>query len=391
MNLLDRTRRWQGGAWLVVLMALGIALASGSCKGSDRKRKKLQEYGPPRPTLESLSQDSGQVGGAITLVGSNFDASPPNNIVSFNGQFTTGIGGDTEILVVNVPFGASTGPIWVEVAGRTSNALWFTITGGPQITALNPPSGPSGTLVTIDGINFSPFPEENMVRFQWDGMAGFETAALTSSATRLTCFAPEGADSGSVNVEVGGQFSNTAPYIYTTPTLIDLSPRSGFVGNGVMLCGRNFSLVPAENTVRFNGTVATVVSAQGSTCSSGAIQLAVTVPVGAEAGPVTVEVGGRKTRGIFYCVQTPPPSPPSGVGFSPGSGAWGDAVTITGFNFSGNLMDNEVRFNGILAPVLSTSLNQIGVLVPDLATTGRVTVTRGAETATSAGDLYFNG
>src|SRR5712691_2929341 len=90
---------------------------------------------------------------------------------------------------------------------------------------------------------------------------------------------------------------NVAEYVYdqvgnlleirrstlTGVTLFDFVPRQGPVGTHVTLQGRGFSMVPSENTVAFNGTVAPVLSATS-------LSLVVTVPPGATTGPIAVTV-----------------------------------------------------------------------------------------------------
>jgi hypothetical protein len=65
----------------------------------------------------------------------------------------------------------------------------------------------------------------------------------------------------------------------------------------------------------------------------------------------------------------------------PISGKEGDAITITGSNFSNTASANTVSFNGVTASITSASANQIVVTVPLNATTGKVSVTVNGHTA----------
>ncbi len=69
------------------------------------------------------------------------------------------------------------------------------------------------------------------------------------------------------------------------PSITSFSPANGPVGTSVTITGTNFSATPAENTVYFGATKATVSS---STIS----QLHVLVPSGATDQPITVTVNG---------------------------------------------------------------------------------------------------
>ena len=82
-----------------------------------------------------------------------------------------------------------------------------------------------------------------------------------------------------------------------------------------------------------------------------------------------------------------PPTAPTITSFSPTSGVVGTSVTITGTNFSSTLSSNTVKFNGTTATLSSGNTTQLVASVPIGATTGKITVTVGVNTATSAGDF----
>ena len=64
--------------------------------------------------------------------------------------------------------------------------------------------------------------------------------------------------------------------------IFSFSPAQGSVGQTVMIQGQNFSATPSSNTVKFNGTTATVTAATANS-------LTVTVPTGATTGPISVD------------------------------------------------------------------------------------------------------
>ncbi|MER3319382.1 MAG: BspA family leucine-rich repeat surface protein [Allomuricauda sp.] len=75
----------------------------------------------------------------------------------------------------------------------------------PTITSFSPTSGPVGTIVTINGTNFSTTPASNTVKF------GTTTATVGSAtATKLTATVPEGATTGKVSVTVGGKTATSS-------------------------------------------------------------------------------------------------------------------------------------------------------------------------------------
>jgi hypothetical protein len=75
---------------------------------------------------------------------------------------------------------------------------------------------------------------------------------------------------------------------------------------------------------------------------------------------------------------------PSIAGFSPTNGIEGTVVPITGTNFSLTIANNIVKFNGISATVTSVTSELLTVTVPAGASTGKISVTTGGKTATSA-------
>jgi YD repeat-containing protein len=73
--------------------------------------------------------------------------------------------------------------------------------------------------------------------------------------------------------------------------------------------------------------------------------------------------------------------------FTPSRGPVTTKVTIQGQGFSTNLLDNTVRFNGTSAQVLLATATTLVVIVPVGATTGKISVQVGANTATSSPDF----
>jgi hypothetical protein len=68
--------------------------------------------------------------------------------------------------------------------------------------------------------------------------------------------------------------------------ILNFTPQQGGPGSSVTILGQGFSSTASSNTVKFNGTAATVVSASPTT-------LLVTVPGTASSGPITVTANGQ--------------------------------------------------------------------------------------------------
>jgi YD repeat-containing protein len=79
----------------------------------------------------------------------------------------------------------------------------------------------------------------------------------------------------------------------------DFSPSSGRVGDTVTIFGAGFIAAPAQNTVSFNGTPATISLAS-------AHSLVVSVPAGAASGPITVSnANGSASTAQSFTVIAP--------------------------------------------------------------------------------------
>lgn len=75
------------------------------------------------------------------------------------------------------------------------------------------------------------------------------------------------------------------PLFAQVPSITSFSPTEGPVGTSVIISGANFSTTPANNTVFFGATEATVTAAAAD-------QLTVDVPAGTTYAPITVMVNG---------------------------------------------------------------------------------------------------
>jgi len=82
-------------------------------------------------------------------------------------------------------------------------------------------------------------------------------------------------------------------------------------------------------------------------------------------------------------------SGPNITSFNPDSGSAGTSVIITGTNFSSNIANNVVKFNGMLAMVVASSPTSITVLVPEGVTTGPITVTVDGLSTASTNDFII--
>lgn len=112
----------------------------------------------------------------------------------------------------------------------------------------------------------------------------------------------------------------------TKLVLASFTPELGSEGGAVTLTGKNFSSTKENNTVKFNGVVATVSEASGDGTS-----LTVIIPENATTGKITIKTSDQEVVSTKDFVVNP--LAPVVTGFTPDHGGEGTAVTITGNNF----------------------------------------------------------
>jgi hypothetical protein len=237
----------------------------------------------PLPSISSFAPASGFTGSQVTISGQNFSDNTSDVTVQFNGINAVVSSSSKTELIVTVPSGATTGKVTISVNGKTAtSANDFTVLVLNTITSFSPAYGVEGSSVTITGANFDPIPANNLVKF--NGTVATVTEATTTS---LSVTVPAGVTTGNITVTVNGQTATSASsFTVLIPSVTHLSPATGATGTFVTITGTNFDEDPANNVVKFNGTVVTVTDATTTS-------LVTSVPAGATTGTITVTVFGN--------------------------------------------------------------------------------------------------
>jgi YVTN family beta-propeller protein len=135
--------------------------------------------------------------------------------------------------------------------------------------------------------------------------------------------------------------------------IASLSPPAGKVGIPVVIAGQGFSAVATQNTVLFNGVLATVTSAS-------ATSVVATVPLAATSGPVTVQVGGSSSNTLNFVVLETNPGP-GGV--------------VNNLSASQGVRDVAITSDGTRAYVTNPVSNSVTALdIPGAQTITNITV-----------------
>jgi hypothetical protein len=321
--------------------------------------------GAPVPNIATLNPTSGPVGTSVTITGSNFGATQGASTVKFNGTAATPTSWSAGSISVPVPAGATSGSVVVTVGGLASNGVTFTVIPTPNISSLNPSSGPVGASITITGTSLGASQGASTVAFN-----GTSATPTSWSATSIVVPVPAGAVTGNVVVTVNAVSSNGINFtVLPTPSISSLNPASGPIATPVTIAGTNFGASQGTSTVTFNGIVATPTS-------WGATSISVPVPNGATTGNVVVTVNSVSSNGSPFTVTSTAPSITS---LNPGSGPVGTSVIIAGVNFGATQGTSTVSFNGTAATPTAWGATSITAPVPSGAATGNVTVTVGGQ------------
>ncbi|HUB90182.1 MAG TPA: pre-peptidase C-terminal domain-containing protein [Dyella sp.] len=155
-------------------------------------------------------------------------------------------------------------------------------------------------------------------------------------------------------------------------------PTHGVAGTQVIIQGQGFDSNASNDTVSFNGTVATVLSASPT-------RMIVSVPNGATTGPITVIVAGQTVTSVTPFVSDDTGAPPTIAQVNPLVVAAGATVTITGAHLGPVAGGTAVQMGGVdMLTGLSQTDTRVQYTVPNNAVSGHVTVTTPYGSATSA-------
>ena len=232
------------------------------------------------------------------------------------------------------------------------------VSGACTISGVLPAAGPTvgGSTITITGTLFNSLAASGAVQF--DGIAS-SSYTVNASSTGITAVTPRHPLTGSL---VAGPVSLTvttpagtcsATYAYVTPgltcTVSSVSPSSGYMAGGttVTIIGAGFNGLTGPTAVTFGTTNASSYTVDVTSTIITAIAPA---SLAVSSVPVAVVTATSGTCSGAYSYVITPPLACTIVG-SPSSGSTvgGNAVTITGTNFSGLAGPKAVTFDNVAA------------------------------------------
>ncbi|MET4545584.1 hypothetical protein ABIE26_002902 [Pedobacter africanus] len=231
--------------------------------------------------ISGIKPASGGKGTHVKISGGGFDEVIAGNYVDFNGKPALVTEVTADYLMVVAPADVQTGPVSVTINNQKATGPVFTVVPMPVIQSVTPLSGPSGTEMTILGLNFSIHPDENKVTIN-----GKYAAVVTATPFKLTLNIPGGTGDGKIVLNVNDQVVQGPDFKDQNLGIAKMSPDNGLAGTEVTITGTGFGTTPAANVVTFNGVTAQVVSAT-------ATSLVVIAPPALTSGPVKVANAGQ--------------------------------------------------------------------------------------------------
>lgn len=325
------------------------------------------------PVINAINPDHGPAAGGtpVTISGSGLTSTTAAHFGTSSAPFT--VFSDSQI-ATTAPAGTGSAAVTVTSPAGTSNALTYTYTTAPVITALVPASGPAvgGAPVTINGSGLTGTTAAHF---------GTSPAPFTVvSNSQITATSPSGTGSVPVTVTTSAGTSNALTYSYiNAPLITGLSPNQGPTsgGNTVTITGTGLS---GATSVLF-GTQAATITANTAT------QITAAVPAGA-AQSVTVTV--TTTAGISNPLTYFYVAAPSITNIYPTMGPTGGTNTVTIFGTS-LALTSAAHFGPAAATSITVNSDtQITATAPSGIGTVLVTATTPGGTSTiGLGNAYY--
>lgn len=314
----------------------------------------------PAPAIASFTPISAGAGVVVTITGTNFLGA---TAVKFNGVAATSFSVKSATSITAVVPKTTTGRIAVTTPGGTATSLaLFTFIPAPRIASFTPTAIGAGATVTIIGANFT---GATVVKFGGVSATSFKVL----SSAYITAVVPK-TTVGNITVTTPGgtAIALTTFTFVPAPTITSFAPNSYTAGATVTITGTNFT---GATAVKFNGVAAVSFAVKSATSITAVAPK--TTP-----GKITVTTpGGTAVSGM----SSAPLPAPTITWFTPTCADEGATVAINGTNFTGA---TSIKFNGKPSPSFTVeSPILITASVPAAVTTGKITVTTPAGTASS--------
>jgi len=265
------------------------------------------------PVITACSPTTGVIGTPVTLTGAGFGDTPGTSTVTFKGipaTLSSSSWSNTSI-TIPVPVGASNGNIVVTINGVAANGVPFYVS--PNILSLQPPIGPVGTPVTINGNGFGQ--SQNVV----SGVTfnGVSATIGTWSDTAITTTVPAGASTGNVVV------TNASNLVSSGVSFTVGQPLAIVASRDIASNGAGWNNTPVTVSFACSGGVAPVNCPSSQVVTAeGANQII--------SGTATDSAGSSATASVTVSLDKTPPTITAQVTPAPNANGWNNTpVTVS--------------------------------------------------------------
>lgn len=336
----------------------------------------------PAPTVTSISATSGKKGQAIDIIGTNLGDALDSSVELYTAAVGKTAAKSTPVTVISVnadgtrmtvasPGLTQKGIFRVTNTGGTASSSTFsasaTTTSKPTITMAASLVKEVGSTITLTGTNLG--------SVSAIAIGGVSAPFSILSANSVVVTVPAGVVSGSTisATNIGGT-ATTSKFVYQA-AVVASTTAAARVGQTVTITGSNLK---ATSVIFAGNKSAKPVINTGST-------LTVVVPTGALTGAIKITTGAGVVNTASFTVTPPAPTVTS---FTPTTGKKGvTVVTLKGTNLLGATVTIGSTAVTVSAGATSTSLKFV---IPAGATSGKVNVTTGGGSASSAASLTIN-
>ncbi|TAF75965.1 MAG: T9SS C-terminal target domain-containing protein [Bacteroidetes bacterium] len=297
-------------------------------------------------------------GTEIIISGANLD-----NLsgVSIGGTDVGGFTSTFSQIITTVPSTISSGQIIVSKDGGFNDSYSINLPDA-SITGINPTSGPIGTIITINGNNFTAARGVQLFNSLYNPFV-FGINYNVISATRIVATVTGNGISGNIRV-VGQNNAIATGGLFTMPPVLNTLPNPGVLPSGqtVVLNGGNLT---APTTINVGGIQVPV-----SNYGAGSISFVMPTLVGNNIITVGNSAGVSTVNFNFF----------SFVSLSTNTGFAGQTISISGTSFADV---SSVRFNTTNATYTIINSQLITVTVPNNAGNGVISLVSGGYTINS--------
>jgi len=319
------------------------------------------------PTISKVVPLAGPPGTEVAVSGTNFGNVVDSVNVTLAGKPVKIIEVTDTLVRTVIPQGGVSGRfrVSVERQGTAESKKQFDVWTPLSVTKMEPASGTPGTTVTLTGTGFRTKTKDHNVYM------GPEKIKVTDVGDgKLSFKIPDDAPDGSISfrVEVIDRGEATVPtpfYVFRSPQITSFEPSRGPAGTRVTLKGKYFGTMISHVRVLIGSQICRVTSVVPD-------KISLMIPNGAKTGPFEVQTrrrGNDTSKDEFEVYE-----PVRITGVLPSAGYEGMKITVFGGGFDTNRSRNKVMLNGKKVKVVSANSSKIEIIVPNNATSGKVTI-----------------